>query len=1233
MQTKSPRNMALKKEEILISNELIPIHGQDFNLHYPRARGDGGSKIRKPIMLLTCIVMALFVSSMPCASSQEEWILTGRVADASTGKPLGRATIRLVGWIWNVGRFDMTLTADEKGYFIASIRRGYYWILAYSDDPETPGMDYVPGFFPNLDLTERESTIVEKTIVINFELIPGASIVFTGRPEFIELGGVPEGFQYGAYVGESKYGSLLTQQSIVGYSPDVWTLLGLEWGHIIAPADSRLFPVVWSTLGYIMVDNDGTGYEFKQGSKTVLDISKATMERNVAVVRDRLTETWLTVYKLSANRIDVKAEFDDLNSALTFLNLSRLELSEGRHSQCFANLRAAYIIDEDVRLRTENVLSDVTFSPIPLSFLLVLCGFGLASVFIEKNAVRIGAGALIGFIFLGFYYSISPGWRLAKPENLLASCVFAASIAMGLTLILPRLRSDIITQSGVGLTANLTSTFSLATRNLKRRRLRSSMILVSIMTLVFGFTVFTSYQIQSAVGSGRPSTPYPKPQPPEGLMIITPPGSSGYSGLPTSIIDVLRADPLVDSVAPKTESSPAYLEAQLISETGENVTIRGVMGVSSEEVKMNDLEAAVVSGHYMAEEEHAILISARVSEMISVAPGDKVMFSWRTGSGVSATESFMVAGILDGQILEQFVDLDGQPIRPYVVLDRDKTYLSPDSIVVFNWQELISLNLGRLTRVNVQAKHSGDIVTLATQLVRKWRWYVYATIDNGVQLYYFKRDPTLSGGTAIPMLLVLVGLNVLACTLNAVYERKREIATLSLVGLNPSQVSYIFLAEAGLIAFIGGVTGYLFGLGGPRAILSLGGPGFLTEKISWTWSVAVITMAIAVTVAASVLPALKASTIATPRLPLKWKLEYLPAAKDMWLLHIPQRVSQLELRRFFRFLEGRFEEMQLLRAIPEKMEYMDVVDESDQEKEVKKLLFSHSFAQEGSRSFRTENELAATRSMGSSTYSLDLTIRIEMLYNYEPMEVVKKTASAIRKLMLQWTVTASSERWGQLAELVQVQNVSVVSKGKALLSGVSLEVMKGEIMGLTGEGRRALILAIAGLTKPYSGSVLLGGADTYSQRDEVKDKIGVLLQGSGLRGESTIKESIEFLVKLSGKGDPGKTVDDIIGRCDLKQRADVRVSNLSQKDKIKLIITQILMTKPLLLLIEDPFSGLERKDANEVAEFLKHFSNMEGMTVVCSESDEQALEFCNRILVLKNGSVAKVREGLGDAVG
>ena len=1212
--------MVILKLGTLISHESIYIAASTTKLV---GRNSRFSKVRIPILFVLCFTI-LLAFGIPGANAQESWTITGRVLDASTGKPLEGAMVRLVGRRWNLGRYDIVLRTDSLGYYNTSLRRGYYWMLAYADYQETPGIDYVPGIM-QLDLRDRESSLAEENVVINFELVPGASVVLTGSPEFVEVGGVPEGVQYGFDVIESSYSALLQSRSLVSYSSQVWAVLGLEYGHVIVAADSSIFPVVRSSSGNIVVDNDGSTFTFRQGSKTILDISKVVMERNVAFVRDKLTSTWLMANELSINGIDIETQLDNLNTAFDLLNSARLELQNGRYSQCFIDLRAAYIIHGDVQLETLNIKSDTTFSPVPLSFLLVLCGFGLASVFIENNALRICMGALTGSIFLGFYYYISPGWRLTEPTVLLTSCILAASIAIGLALLLPRIKRDVVTQSGVPLASNLTSTFSLATRNLKRRRMRSSLILISILTLVFGFTVFTSFQVKSAVGSGRPSSPYPNEKPPAGLMVVPQPGPSEASGLPSSMVDALKTDPLVSSVAPKTESSPTYMEAQIISENGENITIRGVMGVSGEEGRMNALDAAIIEGHYMDELEKAILISAKAADRIHVKPGDKVKFSWVTGSGVPATESFAIAGIFDDQILEQIVDLDGQPIRPYVILDREKAYLSPDSIAIFNWQELIRLGLGRLTRINVQTS-SGDIVNIAVKLVSKWRFFVYASDGSEVRLFYYRKDPTLAGGSAIPMLLVLVGLNVLACTLNAVYERRKEIATLSLVGLNPSQISYIFLAEAGLVAFIGSVIGYLFGLGGPRLLLSLGGPGFLTEKVSWTWSIAVILMAMFVSISASVIPAIKASTIATPKLPLKWKLDYLPATKDTWLLHIPQLVSQIELKHFFRFIQGQFEEFQLLRTIPEKMEFKEIVEDSDQEKEVKKLLFSHSFAQEGSRAFRTENELIVSRSRGLSTYSLDLAIRIAMIYNYEPMEVVKKTASAIRKLMLKWTATPSSERWGQQAELVQVENLSVDLHGKALLRRISFDVMRGEIMGVAGEGRRALILAIAGVCKPSGGSVLVHGIDTYSRRNDVEKNIGLFLQDTELYEDLTPKENLRFLAKLEGKGDADNLVEEILEKCGIKQYADEKISNLSKENKIRTMIAQTVVNKPQLLLLEDPFTGLKELEAKGVGMLLRQLSKFDGMTIVCSGKSESELKFCDRILLLKNGLVEKIIE-------
>jgi ABC-type multidrug transport system ATPase subunit/ABC-type lipoprotein release transport system permease subunit len=1181
-----------------------------------------------PIIIF--LLTALLASSVGTASSQNYRVLRGRVTDAFTGLPLQGAKIHIGGWAqfgdYDWHRFDQYIYTNETGYYNITLSRGYYeYALVWADYNETPGVDYVPQVLSLGDF-QHELSASQTEIVADFQLLPGATVIVTGSPEFVELGGEPPQPSFSFSTSDPRYAAY-SSQTLSYYYADVRSFMGMEPGSMVVPSD---MPV--SLLGggsaagvYFVDDNDSFYFRFPQGSKTTVDISKAVMARNIASVRDGLTNTWYAAKQLSLNGIDVNAEMNDLNTSFGFLNSARASFGAGSYSQCFVNLRAAYIITDDVRTRLSNISTDVTFSPIPLSFLLILSGFGLASVLIERNAVRVGAGFLTSLLFLGFYYYISPGWRLADPLLLMASCILAAVMAIGLALVLPRLRKDVVTPSGVALTSSLTSTFSIATRNLKRRRLRSVLILISLVTLVFGFTVFTSFQITTAVASGRPTQAYPG-KPPTGLMIVSPSGSS----LPTSIVDALQEEPMVSSVAPKTESSPTYMEVQIISKNGYNVTIRGVMGISSEEAKMSHLDEALLSGHMLQEGENALMITAKVAELLHVSPGDKVEFTWNTApgtSGISLTKGYMVAGVLDDQIFDQIIDLDGQPIRPYIVVDHERTYLSADSVAILSWKELLDLDIGSLTRINVQTKNEGDISTLAIQLAGKWRWFVYASVDNVVQLFYYKRDPKLSGGTEIPLLLVLVGLNVLACTLNAVYERRREIATLSLVGLNPSQISYMFLAEAGLVAFVGGVIGYLLGLGGPRLLLSLGGPGFLTEKVSWTWSVAVILMAVMVSVSASVIPALKASTIATPKLPLRWKLEYLPSSKDTWLLHIPQLVSQTELGRFFRFIEGKFEEMQLLKAIPEKMEKMDLVDESDNEKAVRKLLFAHSFAQEGSRSFKTEDELVATRSRGSSTYALDLSIRIAMLYNYEPMEVVRKTASAVRKLMLQWAAAPSAERWGQSEELVKVEDISAASGGKALLRRISFNVKRGEIVGFAGEGRRALLLAMAGLLRPSEGSVQFKGIDTFSRRDEARRMMGIFLQGMNFPEELSPRENLSFLASLEGRRDGKKDVEEILERCGLGPHADAMVSTLGPEARRRLLIAQALINRPSILLLEDPLAGLKEEEAKGIEALLRELNRWEGITMACGGEGVHELGFCDRIGVLKGGRLEMIAEG------
>jgi len=299
----------------------------------------------------------------------------------------------------------------------------------------------------------------------------------------------------------------------------------------------------------------------------------------------------------------------------------------------------------------------------------------------------------------------------------------------------------------------------------------------------------------------------------------------------------------------------------------------------------------------------------------------------------------------------------------------------------------------------------------------------------------------------------------------------------------------------------------------------------------------------------------------------------------------------------------------------DEMAKMDMVDEIGGDKETKKLLFTHSFSIEGSRAFKTENELVATRTKGSLIYDLDLAIRIASLYAYEPEKAVRTTASAIRQMMLRWAATPSSERRGQAEEMVKVEGLSVASRGKTILRGINVSVNKGEILGLVGEGRRAMLLVIAGLWRPIEGSVQFRGIDTYSRRDEVKKTFGMFLQGTEPNEELSARENLIFMANLDGVRDGEKAVDDLMARCDLTQYANVRISDMSLCDKRKLMIAQGLINKPLLLLLEDPFNGLKEPELHDIVRLLMKL-NKEGITVICAGRSVDELGLCDRIVTV-----------------
>ena len=152
---------------------------------------------------------------------------------------------------------------------------------------------------------------------------------------------------------------------------------------------------------------------------------------------------------------------------------------------------------------------------------------------------------------------------------------------------------------------------------------------------------------------------------------------------------------------------------------------------------------------------------------------------------------------------------------------------------------------------------------------------------------------------------VIVVLNVIVTMLNSLFERRNEIEILSSVGLNPAQVSSVFVAEASITGFIAGGLGYLVGLGFYKALAILNIGLQVHQKVSAVWSLAAIGLAISAVVTGA-FAALKNSVVITPSLMRRWRLDRKTGGfQQPWRVDIPIKLEAAEVKPYLDFIESK----------------------------------------------------------------------------------------------------------------------------------------------------------------------------------------------------------------------------------------------------------------------------------------------------------------------------------------
>ena len=211
---------------------------------------------------------------------------------------------------------------------------------------------------------------------------------------------------------------------------------------------------------------------------------------------------------------------------------------------------------------------------------------------------------------------------------------------------------------------------------------------------------------------------------------------------------------------------------------------------------------------------------------------------------------------------------------------------------------------------------------------------------------------------------------------------------------------------------------------------------------------------------------------------------------------------------------------------------------------------------------------------------------------------------------------------------LEINNLSYQVGRKLILENISFSLRKGEILtiiGPSGSGKSTILKAIAGLLEPTSGKIkflhqLLSSKTTLVPTG--KRKIGLMFQEDVLFPHYNVYKNIEFGIQNKNKSYKNKVMAKLLKEFELNHVAELYPEKLSGGEKQRVALARILITKPKILLMDEPFSSLDSNLGKEIAEFTIKLLKNNNITVIFVTHDiKSALRFSDKIVLVNNGNI------------
>ncbi|MEC7489339.1 MAG: ABC transporter ATP-binding protein [Pseudomonadota bacterium] len=198
-----------------------------------------------------------------------------------------------------------------------------------------------------------------------------------------------------------------------------------------------------------------------------------------------------------------------------------------------------------------------------------------------------------------------------------------------------------------------------------------------------------------------------------------------------------------------------------------------------------------------------------------------------------------------------------------------------------------------------------------------------------------------------------------------------------------------------------------------------------------------------------------------------------------------------------------------------------------------------------------------------------------------------------------------------------------------VLKGINLEIAAGaavSIVGPSGSGKTSLMMLIGGLENPTAGSITIAGRSLGELNENGlarfrRDNIGIVFQNYHLVPTMSALENVAIPIELCGSKNAFERARDVLGAVGLKNRTSHYPGQLSGGEQQRVALARAMVTRPRLVLADEPTGNLDGDTGDEVMELLFSLQDHHGATLLLITHNPALAHRCGRIITLRDGLV------------